>query len=195
VEERERLLGLTARYLLENGVIDLRLRALGDAVGCSHRVLLYYFTSREQLVSEALEEAARQARVDDATVLGPSGTGPVCDELIRVWRRLSGPEQLPVIRLFTQVVAMALHDERRYAGFLEGLKTGWSNAYREYLRGHGVPDEEAVELSTEIVGMQRGLLLELAIGGSSELLDRTFAAAAERWSEQVAGVAAQRAGR
>jgi hypothetical protein len=58
-----------------------------------------------------------------------------------------------------------------------------------------VPDEEAVELSTEIVGMQRGLLLELAIGGSSELLDRTFAAAAERWSEQVAGVAAQRAGR
>jgi AcrR family transcriptional regulator len=195
IEERERLLELTAEYLLEHGVIDLRLRPLGDAIGCSHRVLLYYFSSREQLVSEALDEATRQASVRDATVLGPSGNGPVYEELIRVWRRLSGPELLPVIRLFTQVAAMALHDERRHAGFLETLKGGWSAAYLDFLRARNLPDDEAIELSTEIVGMQRGLLFELATGGSLELLDRTFAAAAERWSEQIDGVAPQQARR
>jgi AcrR family transcriptional regulator len=187
IDERQRLLGLTADYLLKRGVLDLRLRTLGEAIGSSHRVLLYYFESREQLVAEALDEAARRASVRDATLLGPSGAGAVDVELIRVWRRISGPEQLPLIRLFLQVVAMALHDEQRYAGFLGSLEDEWGGAYERYLAGHGVPQDEARELSREIVGLQRGLQLELAIGGSPDLLDRSFAAAAQHWSARVAG--------
>jgi AcrR family transcriptional regulator len=189
-DERERLLGLVADYLLEKGVLDLRLRTLGEAVGVSHRVLLYYFESREQLIAEALDEAARRASVRDATLLGPSGSGPVHVELIRVWKRISGKEQLPLIRLFLQVVALALHDADRYVGFLGSLESEWSSAYEEYLVGHRVPRAEARELSREIIGLQRGLQLELAVGGSSELLDRTFTAAAERWGHRVASFAA-----
>jgi len=185
-DERERLLELTARYLLRHGVLDLSLRTLGDAIGSSHRVLLYYFSSREQLITEALDEAARLSSVRDARLLGPSGTDPnVAGELMRVWRQVSAEDQLPVIRLFLQVVALALHDTGRYEEFLAGLMTEWAGAYSAYLTGLGVPEREADDIAAEIVAMQRGLELELAIGGSQELVDRVFAAAAGRWAERV----------
>jgi AcrR family transcriptional regulator len=186
-DERERLLELTAQYLLEHGVLDLSLRTLGDAVDSSHRVLLYYFHSREQLVTEALDEAARLSSVRDAALLGPSGTdADVQGELVRVWRLISAPDQLPLIRLFLQVVALALHNPEPYAAFLDGLQTEWLGAYAGYLEEHGVPGVEASDVAAEIVGLQRGLQLELAIGGSAEAIDRAFTAAAGRWAERVA---------
>jgi len=183
--ERMRLLGLTADYLLEHGVLDLRLRTLGVAIGSSHRVLLYYFASKEELIAEALDEAARKASVRDASLLGPQGTGPVVEELTRVWRLVSAPAQLPLIRLFLQVVAVAIHDSTRYAGFLEGLTTEWAAAYREYFGALGMPDEESIAIAAEIVGLQRGLQLELAVGGSPEDVDRSFATAARSWAARI----------
>jgi AcrR family transcriptional regulator len=108
-DERSRLLELTARYLLRQGVLDLSLRTLADAIGSSHRVLLYYFDSRERLITEALDEAARLSSVRDASLLGPTGTATdVQGELVRVWRLVSADDQLPLIRLFLQVVALGL---------------------------------------------------------------------------------------
>jgi AcrR family transcriptional regulator len=185
-DERERLLELTAQHFLRHGVLETSLRALGAAVGSSHRVLLYYFDSRERLISEALDEAARLGSVRDAALLGPSGDdADVRGELVRVWTRISAPDQLPLIRLFLQVVALALHNPRPYASFLDGLHTEWTTAYGDYLAGHGVPRDEADDIAAEIVGLQRGLQLELAIGGSAEMLDRAFLAAAGRWAERV----------
>ena len=186
-DERDRLLSLAADYLLEHGVIELRLRTLGDAIGTSHRVLLYYFGSRERLITEALAAAARASSVRDAALLGPRGDDPdVAAELVRVWRLISAPQQLPLIRLFFQVVAAALHDASRYEAFLGSLHTEWSRAYVDYLAGHGVPAQASRELAAEIIGLQRGLQFELAVGGSAPALDRSFAAAAQRWAALVA---------
>ena len=170
-------------------MLDLSLRALGDAIGSSHRVLLYYFDSREQLISEALEEAARLSTVHDAFLLGPGGTDPdVRAELVRVWKRISAKEQLPFTRLFLQVVALALHDANRYEKFLTDLPRDWAAAYTRYFESHGVPTPEAQDLAAEVVGLQRGLQLELAIGSSAEMIDRVFAGAAARWAERVATI-------
>lgn len=193
-DERQRLLGLTAQYLLEHGVLELRLRTLAEAIGTSHRVLLYYFESREELVTLALDEAARLTSVRDASLLGPAGVDPdVESELVRVWSRISGPEQLPLLRLFLQVVATAIHEPARYSRFLGGLQTEWVGAYTAYLAAHGMSHREAGELAAEIIGLQRGLQFELAIGGSSEQLDRSFRAAAHRWGQRVADAARERA--
>ena len=187
--ERMRLLGLTADYLLENGVLDLRLRTLGEAIGTSHRVLLYYFASKQELIADALEEAARTSSVRDPALLGPHGTGPVEAELVRVWKLISAPSQLPLIRLFLQVVAVAIHDASRYVAFLEGLNSEWAQAYRHYLVGHNVPGEVASAIASEIIGLQRGLQLELAVGGSSQNVDRSFATAARGWAARIEGFA------
>ena len=183
--ERMRLLGLTADYLLQHGVINLRLRALGDAIGTSHRVLLYYFASKQELITAALDEAARTASVRDASLFGPTGTGPIEPELVRVWKLVSAPAQLPLIKLFLQVVAVAIHDSSRYVEFLEGLNSEWAIAYREYLAGHAVPDDDASVIAAEIIGLQRGLQLELAVGGSPEGVDRSFEAAVRGWVARI----------
>ncbi|GAB3606003.1 hypothetical protein GCM10027413_14120 [Conyzicola nivalis] len=186
-DERERLLRLTAHYLLEHGVLETSLRTLAEAIGSSHRVLLYYFGSRERLITDALDEAARLSSVRDASLLGPSGTdADVERELVRVWRLVSADDQLLLIRLFLQVVALALHNPGPYEAFIDGLQTEWIGSYAAYLRQHGVASAEADDLAAEIVGLQRGLQLERAIGGSSVMLDRAFAAAAGRWAERVA---------
>jgi len=44
--EPDRLLRLTAGYVLEHGIADLTLRRLGQAIGTNNRMLLYYFGSR-----------------------------------------------------------------------------------------------------------------------------------------------------
>jgi AcrR family transcriptional regulator len=187
-DERERLLELTARHLLEHGVLDLRLRTLGEAIGSSHRVLLYYFGSREELIAEALEEAARLSSVRDAFLAGPDdGAADVYGEFVRVWTRVSAREQLPFTRLFLQVVALALHDARRYEKFLDDLPRDWAASYTRYLERQGMPSGAAADLAAEIVGLQRGLQLELAIGSAPEMIDRAFLAAARRWSERVDG--------
>jgi len=183
--ERMRLLGLTADYLLQHGVINLRLRALGEAIGTSHRVLLYYFASKQELITAALDEAARTASVRDASLFGPTGTGPIEPELVRVWKLVSAPAQLPLIKLFLQVVAVAIHDSSRYVEFLEGLNSEWATAYREYLAGHAVPDDDASVIAAEIIGLQRGLQLELAVGGSPEGVDRSFEAAVRGWVARI----------
>lgn len=184
-EERERLLGLTADYLLEHGVLELRLRTLGEAIGSSHRVLLYYFASKEELVTEALDEAGRVSSVRDAGLLGPSGTGDVEDELVRVWTLVSAPAQLPLIRLFLQVVALALHDSQRYARFLDTLTTEWAHAYEAFFVSHGVPADAARQLTVEVIGLQRGLQFELAVGGSPTGVAASFAVAASGWARRV----------
>jgi len=167
-------------------VLDLSLRTLGEAIGSSHRVLLYYFGSREELISEALEEAARLSSVHDAFLSGPDdSSAEVHGELVRVWKRVSAKEQLPFTRLFLQVVALALHDSSRYEKFLEDLPRDWAAAYARYLERQGVPADAAGDLAAEIVALQRGLQLELAIGSSPQMIDRVFVAAAHRWAERV----------
>ena len=58
--ERERLLGLVAGYVLEHGIADLTLRKLGAAIGTNNRMLLYYFGTKERLISDALLAASHR---------------------------------------------------------------------------------------------------------------------------------------
>jgi AcrR family transcriptional regulator len=192
IDERQRLLGLTAGYLLERGVLDLRLRTLGEAIGASHRVLLYYFESREQLVGEALDEVARRTAAPDGLRFAPHGTGAVHVEIVRAWRRASAPEQLPLVRLLLQVLALSLNEPDRYARFLHAVDDAWSRGHEEFLVARGMTRAEARRLAREIVALQRGLQLQLAAGGSRATLDRSFADAAAGWAARVDGATSGR---
>jgi AcrR family transcriptional regulator len=57
---RAAVLAAVADYLLANGVADLSLRSIARAVSTSHRMLLYHFGSKAQLIRAALEEARRR---------------------------------------------------------------------------------------------------------------------------------------
>lgn len=87
---RAEYVALLAEVLLEAGRTDLVLRELAASVDTSHRVLLYYFTSRDDLevaVLRHLADAEREA------LIALSGSGR-SDTLRRVWGYLAEPRQL-----------------------------------------------------------------------------------------------------
>src|SRR5579884_2361243 len=49
-------------YVYEHGVSQLSLRPLGEAIGCSPRLLLYFFSSKEDLVTAVLAAAGARQR-------------------------------------------------------------------------------------------------------------------------------------
>lgn len=65
---RETLLPLLAAHVLAHGLADASLRPLARAAGTSDRMLIYHFSSKDQLVADLLEHLAGQfsAALDQA---------------------------------------------------------------------------------------------------------------------------------
>src|SRR5581483_10879445 len=113
-KRRSEVLERIVDYVYQHGVSQLSLRPLGEAVGCSPRLLLYFFGSKEELVTQVLAAAgARQrtlvARLKMEHVTTP---GEACRE---IWKAISEPKSEPVFRLFFEVYGLALQDRTRYA--------------------------------------------------------------------------------
>jgi AcrR family transcriptional regulator len=51
-DRRAELLGEILDHIVEHGVGDLFLRSMADAIRTSHRMLLYYFGSKEELIRQ-----------------------------------------------------------------------------------------------------------------------------------------------
>src|ERR1051326_5685416 len=66
----DELLDAVADYLAKHGAAGLSLRPLAKAVGSSPRVLLYYFGSKEEMLSKALARSRERQRGAFAEILG-----------------------------------------------------------------------------------------------------------------------------
>ncbi|GAA4560701.1 TetR/AcrR family transcriptional regulator [Pseudonocardia xishanensis] len=187
--ERERLLGLVAGYVLEHGIADLTLRKLGAAIGTNNRMLLYYFSSKEQLIEQALMAASTRFPVFAAAMTGLDGTGPLAERLDRCWAGIAAAENHPFHRLFFEVYGVALHQPGRFDGFLSRVGHDWTNLVAGQLRREGVPDPEAARLGREIVALWRGLQFDLLSTGDAAEVAAAHAAAAAALADRCARVA------
>src|SRR5690348_7958382 len=66
---RKDLLDAALTYIFEHGLADLSLRPLAEALGISHRTLLYHFGSKEQLIVEVLQEVRARDRAFFASLV------------------------------------------------------------------------------------------------------------------------------
>jgi len=176
-DERQRLLSLAADWCLENGVGDLTLRALGQAIGTNNRMLLYYFGSKEQLIADALTEVMSRypgiARVLDEL---DRHEVPLAERLDAAWHGLAA-EPVPM-RLFFEVFGLAAHHPGRFDSYLHVVGAVWIDRVATALRGDGVPAADARLLGREIVALWRGLQFDLVSGGDRRAVDATHRAAA-----------------
>src|SRR5260221_8377801 len=95
-QARERLLPAAVRHALDAGIADLSLRELAEAIGTSHRMLIYHFGSREGLlvaVAQAVERTQRELAFGS-----PTRTAP--EDARAFWKRISSPTLWPQERLF-----------------------------------------------------------------------------------------------
>ena len=164
--ERERLLMLVARHVLEHGVAGLTLRNLGTAIGTNNRMLLYYFGSKEQMIQAALIEAGTwEPRFYGELIDLTATDDPLPDRLRATWAGISHPANRPYIRLFFEIFGLAVHDKGRYDDLLQMIGTSWLGQLRTQIEAEGVRDPVATEMAQEILALWRGLQFLIAADG------------------------------
>jgi AcrR family transcriptional regulator len=198
---RDRLLAAAVEHVAATGVNNLSLRQLAAAIGTSHRMLLYHFTSKRGLLVEVVRAVERQQRdalaelrrdLDagvgtyaavggDADVGGEADVGSAADgtavELgLRFWRRLTDPVLGPQERLFFEIYGHALQGDPVCAPFLDEVVSAWLDTITVLMRRLGVGEAAAPAQARVALAVTRGLLLDLLTTGDREGVDAAMAA-------------------
>ncbi len=175
-KRRAELLERIVDYVYDHGVSNLSLRPLGQAVGCSPRLLLYFFSSKEELLTEVLAAAgARQRALIGRLQMQDAATpGQACRE---IWNAVSEPQSEPIFRLFFEVYGLALQDRRRHKSFLERVVPDWLAFIAQPMIAAGWKASDAQAYATVILAGFRGFLLDLCTTRDRERVDR----AVELW--------------
>lgn len=162
-------------YVIEHGLSDLSLRRLGDALGVSHRTLLYHFGSREALYQAILREARTRERLRAVSRTEEAGEPLSTASMIRAtWKYLSGPREHKFWRFYFEVHGLALQNPERYQDVLHGGVDDWLTTARDLLLAEGLAEEQADAIATLLVAAFRGLMLDLLSTGENERVDAGF---------------------
>lgn len=184
-KRRAGLLDAIVDYVCKHGVADLSLRPLAKAVDSSPRVLLYYFGSKEDLVTEVLEQAgARQRALFERLRTRRFAAEDACRE---IWRIMSAPSSEPVFRLFFEVYGLALQDRKRFARFLKRVVEPWLQFIATPLIQDGWADADARAYATIVIAGFRGFLLDLCATRDRDRVDR----AVQMWLETLSFITAK----
>ncbi len=157
-EARARLLDAAVTYVSDHGMGDLSLRALARALGTSHRMLIYHFGSKEELLVEvikAVEERQREA----LAALDHDGSRSQAELTRAMWRRFTDPSLAANERLFFEVYGQALQGRPHTAHLLDGIVDSWIE-----------PAVARIDARLA-VAVTRGLLLDLLATGDRAAVD------------------------
>jgi len=177
---RDRLLAAAVEYVVANGLSGLTLRRLAEAIGTSHRMLIYHFGSREGLLVAVIRvvEAAQRRYFAELAAANPRlqpGEG-----IRHMWCHFTDPSLAPHERLFFEVYGQALQGRPGTAGLLDDIVDAWVELIAAYAIERGVPADTARADARLGVAVTRGLLLDLLATGNRPAVD----AALERYISQ-----------
>ncbi|HEY3504458.1 MAG TPA: helix-turn-helix domain-containing protein [Actinocatenispora sp.] len=176
VDPRRVLLDGTIAYLAEHGTDGLTLRRLAAALGTSHRMLIYHFGTKDDLLVEVATEMERRQR-DVFTDLGLAPDTDPSHAMRAMYANLARPELAPYMRLFFDLYARGLRGDRAAGALVEGAVEQWLAPLTEFVAARGVPADDAAADARLALAVARGLALDLLATGDRAAIDR----AAERF--------------
>ncbi len=166
--KRAELLDAVVRYIADHGLLDLSLRPLAAALGTSSRMLIYYFTTKEELLVQALatqrpDLTALFAQVADAAELRT--------QLWEFWRANTSGDGRTSVRVMLQVLGAACAAHSPYAEYAETAIATFIEALAAGLRGLSCVDDPEL-VATLLVSGLRGILQDRVITGDVDRTDR-----------------------
>jgi AcrR family transcriptional regulator len=187
---RQRLLNAVVAYFEAQGLADQSLRRIAEAIGTSHRMLLYHFGSKDGLLLAVVREveARTKVRLTDLSEDIPGDT----DGLIRrMWSYLSDPALGDFERLFFALYGRALQGDEAIRPLLEEDIARWLDANVALTAPLGVPADVARTHARLGLAVTRGLLLDLLATGDRQGVESALEVFASiyrgRWWEVQAG--------
>ena len=164
---RDQLLNVAVARASAGGISDLSLRQIAVELATSHRMLIYHFGTRDELLREILGQA-RQRHLEVFTdLLRVRPDEPYPTTLGNACSAMTGPHGQPYLRMFGR-----LHDaagEPHWPGFRRAATTDWLASLEDGMRTLGRP-----ELATVVLAVIRGLLQDLDATGDTARTDRAF---------------------
>ncbi len=161
---RQQLLEAAIEHVRQNGIIDQSLREIADAIGSSHRMLIYHFGSRDGLLAEivANNEANEREEAERLAV----GALSIQDALRSSWKRLRQPKLAGEQRLFFELAALAMYERPGTERVAADMVERWM----ETAKAAG-SDPAAIRLDIAVI---RGLLLDLLLTGDRAGTNKAF---------------------
>jgi AcrR family transcriptional regulator len=168
-ERRAALLDALIEVFAAGGIGGRSLREIAEAVGTSHRMLLHYFASRDDLLVAIVEEVERR----QAATLAELPTEPAA-AFEAMWADLRRAEVRPLERLFFECYARGAQGEAPFDRMHPGAVDGWLAQVAEVAPGGVDPAFARLGLA-----VTRGLLLDLVATGDVAGVDDAAAAFAD----------------
>lgn len=160
---RDRLLDAAVDHFGRHGIGDTSLRGIAEAVGTSHRMLIYHFGSREGLLAEVTRAVeARQRAVMTATY---DTDLPPLEAAAKYWEE-TVEATLRYGPLFFELAAHAMQGKEHAAVLREELIASWLPQVTELCLALGIPEDQAETHARLALGAARGLLLDLLVTGA-----------------------------
>ena len=142
---RARLLEAALEHFGRHGIGDTSLRGIAEALGTSHRMLIYHFGSRGGLLAEVTSEVeARQRALMTATY---DTDLPPLEAAARYWEE-TVEATLRYGPLFFELAANAMQGKEHAAVLRDELIGSWLPSVTDLCRAIGIPDEQAEKIKT-----------------------------------------------
>jgi AcrR family transcriptional regulator len=180
---RERLLDAAIDHFGRAGIGDTSLRGIAEALGTSHRMLIYHFGSREGLLAEVTREVEARQRV--LMTVAYDADLPPLEAAARYWEQ-TVEATLRYGPLFFELAAHAMQGKEHAARLRAELIAAWLPSVTELCRAIGIPEAQTESHARLALGAARGLLLDLLVSGqraevaqAADLLNRLLLLSAE----------------
>ncbi|MEU5099337.1 TetR/AcrR family transcriptional regulator [Streptomyces sp. NPDC020996] len=169
-DRRARIVDAAVAHVAAHGMADLSLRRLGAAIGVSHRMLIHYFGTKEQLLVEIVRTSERRQR-ELLSRLGSQPDLPPVDAARLLWRQLTDPRLANQERLFFEIFGRALRGRPEAAPILGGLVVDWLEPLAAAEVAAGADPVTARNRARLGLATVRGLLLDLLATGDRAGVD------------------------
>jgi AcrR family transcriptional regulator len=187
---RQRLLDAVVEHFTTDGLADQSLRRIAEAIGSSHRMLLYHFGSKDGLLLAVVREVESRTQ-QRLAALGDDTPGESDVLIRRMWSYLSDPTLGDFERLFFALYGRALQGDDAIRSLLDDDVAHWLDANVALTAPLGIPADVARTHARLGLAVTRGLLLDLLATGDRAGVEsalEVFAAHYRgRWWELQAG--------
>jgi AcrR family transcriptional regulator len=158
---REPILAGALEAAFDDGISQLTYGRLAKRLGVSDRIIVYYFPTKDDLITAVLETMGARLR----GVLDRAFTTAAPDHVElarRAWPLLARPESDPIFRMYFEAVGLAAAGTTPYSTLAPHLLEGWTQWVCAYL--DGPPRRRRAEAEAAVAVLD-GLLLLRQIAG------------------------------
>ncbi|MFW6598555.1 TetR/AcrR family transcriptional regulator [Propionibacteriaceae bacterium Y2011] len=177
VTGRDEILRATAEHVAAHGVTNQSLRQLAEAIGTSHRMLIYHFGSRDGLLTEVVARFEERQRIRFASLERRRDDPRAA--LLGFWQQLSRDARQygPVI---FELSAHAMQGHAHARRLRDSLIEPWVAPIRALLVEIGHPPDDAEVLGRLAVATVRGLLHDALLSDDFATADAAIEVFVER---------------